>query len=456
MGLSASKTTRTSRILLYIVLGWTLLTAILWLLDFVLRYGMSTASWDEVSQSVCCLNAGTTPLGTGVFVSDKFPGAIPERRIFLLTARHVAEASHKLCPSNSVTLVPTQKGNSQLQMQSCTIHGGARLWMFPTSRVDLAILDMSGTWDSLLSKGLKVKYIDFSDPDLGYLQPAAVKGVFPLVSKDFDQKNITLGTEVNYFGLSRELWYSQYGRGNLPIALRSATIATPPQPIDPLHPESGHLIGFEGNAKPGCSGGPVFAKVRHEGRERLAFIGICTSVLMSFPDAVEQVRNPNKHAPPRLGETNLGYATPLDLFFSLRDAARADILRQREQAGDPYIPPPSPFNQMVNVATLVFFFANFAMGVLLCICRFILHLRICRQMRFEKTFFELAFTVGCLAAMAYATIFRVRDLIDNGLPTNYNWYHPIIFGLMFLLITILTIANLEEVLGRHFFKDDLA
>lgn len=95
MGLSASKTTRTSRILLYIVLGWTLLTAILWLLDFVLRYGMSTASWDEVSQSVCCLNAGTTPLGTGVFVSDKFPGAIPERRIFLLTARHVAEASHK-------------------------------------------------------------------------------------------------------------------------------------------------------------------------------------------------------------------------------------------------------------------------------------------------------------------------------------------------------------------------
>lgn len=266
------------------------------------------ATYEEIAKafvSICPRN-NQAPIGSGVFLGHTIAGAT---RIYLVSAAHVAYASHTTTKTNSVCFI-VHRANEKTDLHK-------NIWMDSEWRCtgtssDIAIAEVTGAFNRMIAEDLDVKYIPLTYDPIENVPPHAVKGVVTVRKCDFSAYRLGLGSEVRILGTSIEMWLSQVAKDRVrqPLALRVGVVASSD---DYMHlPNSHGDFLIDARIQHCFSGGPVFATVKTGVLEYPAFVGVVSAYLRGVNfDAIDG-REPEFGGPINSG---YGVVVPLDAFF---------------------------------------------------------------------------------------------------------------------------------------------
>ena len=288
------------------------------------------ATWDEVSRAFCTICVKGWPVGSGVLVSHKSPGMVPERQIYLMTARHVAQQT-SVSNRFSVILAQASIDNPARTMRFCTLQQCT--WIVPLTMVDMAAVNITQLWRSMKKSYPDIGYIDMDSPVFGVNDTDAVHGVTAIRRSDFQREQIGLGTDLWFFGTSQEYWVSNLLLPDQPMVMRKGHIAWRNGSLRSVDTNQAEVICFEGTVQPGNSGGPVFVKVNRNGRSYPALVGILKASLGAF-DRAPKDQTPTRAEIKRIlaAQSRLAFASPLDDWLDYMNKLQAD--RQCTQAAE--------------------------------------------------------------------------------------------------------------------------
>ena len=272
------------------------------------------ASYDELSKAFVCICVYEPPVlgGSGVFVGIYKDG---KREVSLMTAAHVAAENFKNGITNEVGIIP-YRGNGQPDIPM-KLNDVAKGWSPCLNYTDIAIVDVTPYFDSMVKQGWDVRYIPMFPAPKHSEDDRAIEGACLLPSKYFAQYGIGMGTPVTAMGCASELWTEPFISKRQPLALRTGVIASRVDFIKGLAPSENPPIIIEANLNPGYSGGPIFASVFLGEKAYPILIGVATGGIRIHEITPQSTIVGNQHS-------GLSYFTPLDAFFKTHSETESE------------------------------------------------------------------------------------------------------------------------------------
>ena len=229
------------------------------------------ATYEDLAHAFVCVCKAPKhpPIGSGVLAGVKDPNGL---KVYLLTARHVAEACIAANGKDSVTFI-VHRPNETNDFRK-TYQGEAVQWGFAMTGSDLAVVDVTKPFNTLRQEGVDVRYVFLQHTPLPVDDQGAVQGALVIKRCDFDKYHLGIGTEVGVFGSASEIWESMLYKGRQPLGFRTGRVAIRNDAL-PRRPRGGAPIYIiESDIHPGYSGGPVFANFKINGLDYPALIGV--------------------------------------------------------------------------------------------------------------------------------------------------------------------------------------
>ena len=229
------------------------------------------ATYEDLAHAFVCVCKAPKhpPMGSGVLAGVKEPNGL---KVYLLTARHVAEACIAANGRDSVTFL-AHRPNETNDFRK-TYHGEAVQWGFATTGSDLAVVDVTKPFNTLRQEGVDVRYVFLQHTPLPVDDPAAVQGAFVIKRRDFEKYHLGIGTEVGVLGVASEIWESMLYKGRQPLGFRTGRVAIRNDALPRRARGGAPIYIIEADTHPGYSGGPVFASFKINGLDYPALIGV--------------------------------------------------------------------------------------------------------------------------------------------------------------------------------------
>ena len=244
------------------------------------------ATYEDLAQAFVCVCKAPKhpPIGSGVLVGAKESSGL---KVYLLTARHVAEACIAANGKDSVTFI-VHRPNETNDFRK-TYHGEDVRWGFATTGSDLAVVDVTAPFKTLRQEGVDVRYVFLQHTPLPVDDQAAVQGGFVIKRCDFDKYHLGIVTEVGVFGSASEIWESMLYKGRQPLGFRTGRVAIRNDALPRRARGGAPIYIIEADTHPGYSGGPVFANFKINGLDYPALIGVVKGSLGKRSEEVTAV-----------------------------------------------------------------------------------------------------------------------------------------------------------------------
>ena len=238
-------------------------------------------TYEDLAHAFVCVCDGPKrpPIGSGVFVGVKESKGL---RVYLMTACHVAGACIAAQGEEAVSfIVHCPNGTNDVRK---TYLGNGISWRFPRTGSDLAVFDVTQTFNTLRKEGVDVRYVFFQYVPLQNDDPAAVQGSVVIRRGDFDKYKLGIGTEVGILGLASEIWDSMIIKGRQPLGFRTGRVAVRNDSLPRSPTGAAPIYIIESDIHPGYSGGPVFARYTINGLDYFSLIGVVKGCIGKITD----------------------------------------------------------------------------------------------------------------------------------------------------------------------------
>lgn len=265
------------------------------------------ASFEEISKAFVCVCADKKyPGGSGCLVGACEPNGL---RIYLLTARHVAEECIKVQGLNSLTML-FHCTNAEKDIRKAFSGEGVK-WGFSATGSDLAVIDVTQPFNTMRKEGNDLRYIPLQVLPQPLGDSAAVQGTFVVPRSAFDQYRLGVGSPIGVFGSASEIWRSIKQQGQQPLGFRSGVISTRNDTFRKTDRGSAPIFLVECAIRGGYSGGPVFGTVKVGGLDYPVLIGVVKATIAG--EREEVVRHVDGHSELQAHvPSGFGVIAPLD------------------------------------------------------------------------------------------------------------------------------------------------